>query len=111
MEKDINEKLRDLYSHLYTLLPEAVAKRNDDGRNHRLKISNPWLLKVPSEYINARKRVMLIGQEAYGWCGVYSSDKTVDFLQGKYKDFCNAQTTKGKYRPSPIWNLYRSIIE
>lgn len=110
MDKDMNEELKELYSHLQEFLPLAVAQWNDDKKKHGIKISNPWLIKVPREYINARKKVMLIGQEAYGWYGEYSKKPINELLLKYYEGFLQDQTRKGCYRPSPIWNLYRNII-
>ena len=107
---EMNKQLLELYSGIHPILSDAVGKWNDDA-SHGIRISNPWLLHVSDKYANAAKRVMLIGQEPWGWKGQYSKEKSAEWLMEKYRVFIDHQTTKGEYRPSPIWNLYRNIIE
>lgn len=74
---EMNKQLLELYSDIHPILSDTVGKWNDDA-SHGIRISNPWLLHVSDKYANAAKRVMLIGQEPWGWMGQYSNEKSAE---------------------------------
>ncbi|SMN00068.1 hypothetical protein SPONN_1242 [uncultured Candidatus Thioglobus sp.] len=74
---NINEQLKNLYAKYCDKAGKAYKSQN-------AKISSPLLIKIDEEaYANAKKRVMIFGQETYGWHGKFGS-KEIDFLMCDY---------------------------
>ena len=97
-------------------LPAELAER----------ASPPLLLSVSDKWVNAEKRVLVVGQETLGWDfhpGDYFPDlkdpimtfadfqvtpNSVAALTAGYRDFEFARHQPGNYN-SPFWRAYRSV--
>jgi ribosomal protein S18 len=89
----MNEKLKELYE----------SKWNDLILNAKdTKATYPLLVKVNEEYQNADIRVMIVGQETDGWCGVLEEHKK-DILSVQETYFNYLYKSKDKNR-RPFWN-------
>lgn len=111
---DINNELIDLYREKFNEdYCNKIAAFNESCSDG-LKITNPWLLAASNDYCNASKRVMVIGQESYGWNKDFNNGDMIKgvfipVLMKHYDDFVNID--KGyKDRTSPYWNLYKKLI-
>ena len=70
----INKKLEKLYSSYYDKAKQAY-------KNQNAQISSPLLIKIDEKaYKKADKKIMIFGQETYGWHGEFG-DKDIKFLQ------------------------------
>ena len=75
----MNQELKALYSHKWNNL---IANSKDTDATY------PLLIKVNEEYQNADIKVMIVGQETDGWCGVLEEHKMdVESVQETYN--CN----------------------
>jgi hypothetical protein len=74
----INKKLEILYKKHFD---KALLEKND------LKISSPLLIKVNEEkYNNSDLKIMIIGQETFGWHGEFGSEN-IDKLMIGYDNY------------------------
>jgi hypothetical protein len=70
----VNEKLEKLYSQHFD---KALSAKKD------LKISSPLLIKINEEkYNNSDLKIMIIGQETFGWHGEFGSDNIQKLMNG-----------------------------
>jgi len=62
--KDINKKLSSLYStwNIVKTIDDYNSKKDDSH-----KVAYPLFLKTDEEYENGNKKLMIFGQETYGW--------------------------------------------
>lgn len=100
----INTKLRDLYeSHLEGL--KQMYNQLDEQKV--INYTAPYLLYVwEDDYLNSRRKVMIIGQETDGWNDIYVRNR--DDINGvieTYKDFDYGRN----YYNSPLWKYVRKI--
>ncbi len=69
---EINNSLRDIYAKLYPNLKKELESINSilekDGEESE-QATNPLLLKVNEEYVNADTKIMFFGQETNYWLG------------------------------------------
>ena len=72
---DINIQLKKLYENKWNNL----LKNSKD-----INAASPLLVKVSDDYINADIKIMICGQETYGWNGTIG-DKNIDFLLNQTK--------------------------
>lgn len=95
----LNKQLRIFYREVLPSLRDIVAS---DGT-----ISNPHLISVPGEYTATRTRVMVIGQQTYGWGerGVSGQADALNALIQLYADFNLGE----KYTASPFWQATVSL--
>lgn len=76
---NINERLEELYNSKYS---NALENKGE------LIMSNPLLIKVDEEKYNSSDiKVMIIGQETYGWWEGVFGDKTVQELMDQYDGY------------------------
>lgn len=66
-------------------------------------VSRPLLLHVPASYSQATIRLMIVGQETFGW-GVPGRD-SVDELLANYREFDLGRN----YRRSPFWQAAHRV--
>ncbi len=99
-----NEKFNEEFCNKAMLYNESL---------HSLKLTNPYLIVASDAYFNASKRVMVMGQETYGWLkgkeyknGYFDKDNIPNRISKHYNEFVNNQLGY----PSPIWNLYRNMV-
>lgn len=108
----IEHNVRNLYEDLKSNidLPRHLAKR----------LSAPLLIYPTKRWVEADKKVLVIGQETFGWGanstrrGVFNSfldfqayEDSIDALLRNYEQFNFAFGTK--YYGSPFWSAYRQI--
>jgi hypothetical protein len=66
-----------------------------------LGLSNPLLMDLPDDWVNIRPKVMIIGQQTYGW-GSFGEGYGDDLIAGLMLDY--AEFHLGRfYRPTPFW--------
>lgn len=76
----VNKQLENLYNKHWKNTLNLKIKEFPD-----LKISNPLLIKVnEKEYYKAGVKIMIFGQETYGWWEGGFGDKSVDELMTQY---------------------------
>ena len=63
----VNERLENLYSDKWQQLIENGKEK---------EAANPLLIKVSNSYIEADLKVMIFGQETYGWNGTLGDKNT-----------------------------------
>jgi hypothetical protein len=79
MKLNINKELKKIYEiHWGNLI--ANANKED------IKAASPLLIKVDEKYENADIKIMICGQETYGWNGSIG-DKNIDFLMNDYEAY------------------------
>jgi hypothetical protein len=92
------QPLRDLYqTHL-----ERFAQFVNSFPGEKL---NGPLLMQPSAYFRQSKKLLVIGQETYGWLCEYDD---IDAQLEKYKKFNVGDDEGEKYR-GPFWNVTRKV--
>jgi len=89
----MNKKLKKLYESKWDNL--ISNSKNTDA-------TYPLLIKVDKEYQNSDIRVMIIGQETDGWCGVLEEHKKeIASVQDTYFNYLYNSTDKNR---RPFWN-------
>ena len=75
----INEKLEQLYNEHFEKAKRAYADKKSQGN---FKIANPLLLKISEkEYEESDLKVMIYGQETYGWFDKTTALKDIETLK------------------------------
>ena len=114
-DTNMNRELAALYS---TMPQDLVQNILDFNAGQRLKpnskgevkvITKPFWLKVPDEYATARKRILMINQETYGWHHTFRVKSPEDLMQ-YYADFIERDVL-GANKPSPVWVKFRNLRE
>lgn len=85
----MNQSLRNLYSVALPRLRAALP--------HDTSVSQPLFLEVPEDYTRTKIRLMVVGQETFGW-GESGRDSLHDILS-TYRTFDLGRD----YRRSPFW--------
>ena len=67
--ESLNTRLLDLYRSIWTGLDETVSERE--------AYSWPLLIKATNPYAKAERRLMIVGQETYGWYGHFECGQFV----------------------------------
>jgi len=89
----MNEELKKLYSNKWN---DLITNSKDTDATY------PLLIKVNEEYQNADIKVMIVGQETDGWCGLLEEHKkNIDSVQKTYFNYL--YKSKDKYK-RPFWN-------
>lgn len=105
-EKDVNQKLRNLYAERRaSIIPPELG----------LELSAPLLLKIGGKWMNSSNRILIIGQETQCWgydpitkyLDFDQSESSIDELMNAYERFCFAKSSS--HRRSPFWRAYRQI--
>ncbi len=118
--KELNEKLRTLYASKFPELAKAINEYNqqviDTSQNQDdllNRATNPFMLKVNEEWLNAGLRVMIFGQENLTWGGEFTEkgdavfcekmDEVIQLYEDKYLE--------GEMfnRRGPFWNMLKRI--
>jgi len=90
----MNEELKQLYAKKWNNL--IINAKGTDA-------AYPLLIKVSEEYQNAEIKVMIVGQETDGWCGVLEENKkNIDSVQETYFNYLY-KNNKDKNRRA-FWN-------
>ena len=89
----MNEKLKELYENRWNDL--ILNSKGTDA-------TYPLLIKVDNKYQNAHIKVMIVGQETDGWCGVLEDNKR-DIVSVQDTYFNYLYKNKDKYS-RPFWN-------
>jgi hypothetical protein len=98
---EMNARLNSLYEHISKQYPTELVGD--------LPLSGPFLIRVTDQYADADRKIMLVGQETYGW---YS-----------YKDYCDKENVmpmlfdwytafvlgRDPQAKGPFWNEFRRI--
>jgi len=89
----VNKKLKELYSSKWN---DLITNSKDTDATY------PLLIKVNEEYQNADIKVMIVGQETDGWCGVLEEHKKdIDSVQETYFNYLYNSRDKNR---RPFWN-------
>ncbi len=89
----MNQELTALYNSKWNSL---VANSKDTDATY------PLLIKVNDEYQNADIKVMIVGQETDGWCGVLEENKKdINSVQETYFNYLYKSKDKNR---RPFWN-------
>lgn len=99
MPNTINKKLLDLYESNYPLLSEKLVEKNINLSKENQKPergTNPLLLKIDKNYIEADIKIMIFGQETNVWLGEKNEGAflgeikpVIDIYQGFYlNNYC-----------------------
>ena len=93
MPSNLNTELRALYGQALPRLQTLVASNE--------KLSNPHFISVPEGYAKAPTRILVVGQQTYGWGdhNLCNRPDAVNALMSLYADFNLGQT----YTASPFW--------
>ena len=97
----INKKLEKLYNSYYDKAKQAYKEQKPKIEQQGAEMSSPLLIKIDEKaYKKADKKIMIFGQETYGWHGEFGG-KDIKFLQeyqehlkrltGNKKDFSDEQ--------------------
>lgn len=105
----LNNRLAELYAGCWTVLGEIFEPEVDPIAVSG--ISTPLFLHVFEDYAAARKRLLIVGQQTYGWVGQlkheqFMSERSaqVERLVSVYRKFDRGR----KYR-SPFWSAAKYI--
>ena len=80
----INKKLEKLYNSYYDKAKQAYKEQKPKIERQGAEMSSPLLIKIDEKaYKKADKKIMIFGQETYGWHGEFG-DKDIKFLQKDY---------------------------
>ena len=102
----INERLRKYQEDWF----EGVFRPYVEN-NMELDISDPFFTGVSDEYEKADKRIMIVGQETYGW-NLYSYDCKIETSQQWSIDYLRSQlhySTNYEINNSQFWHFFRAI--
>lgn len=90
----INEKLEDLYSSYLPKLTRFVEKFSSEN------LHGPLLVKIGG-YTREPLKLMVVGQETYGW------EKSLSITDqfNTYEDF----NFGSEYKSTPFWNIIRKV--
>lgn len=94
-----------------TQLEQLYSKHFDKAKSAKghMKISSPLLIKIDEEkFGNADKKVMIFGQETYGWHGEFGT-KTVESLMDGYDKYLN-NNLRGKNK-RVFWKAFHYFEE
>jgi len=89
-----------------TIIPPRLATR----------LSPPLLLKIPEQYLNSNRRILIVGQETLGWdfrpvhnfVDFNTIPNSVEMMTQAYQNFEFSLRSKRNYR-SPFWQAYRKM--
>ncbi len=88
----INEKLKALYKGKWKDLTSEADKIKE------VKPAHPLLIKVNDNYEKADIKVMIFGQETFGWHGEFFNGKDINFLMDDYDCYLNNNTQDYFYK-------------
>lgn len=87
----INEELEQLYSKYFEEAKKAYIAKKLQGN---FKIANPLLLKISErEYEASDLKVMIYGQETYGWFDKTTAPKDIETLKNSQWEFVSEYET------------------
>jgi hypothetical protein len=89
---EINTQLKTLYENKWKDLTSEADKIKG------IKPAHPLLIKVNDNYEKADIKVMIFGQETFGWNGDFPSKKGIDFLMNDYDCYLNNNTQDYFYK-------------
>jgi hypothetical protein len=98
----MKNKLKEMYNEYFV----NHAKELEEERN----FSRPFLMNVKEDYIKSSKKVMIVGQETFGWYGTYeqflNEKDSVEITQKIYDKFL--ENCSNDYN-SPFWNFFNEL--
>ncbi|MDI6710309.1 MAG: hypothetical protein QME76_06440 [Bacillota bacterium] len=98
--------LRKVYDEYLSALGNSL-KGIDPSR---LQLSNPLLIDVPDSYLSSPVKLMIVGQQTFGWWGCFGQglgNDPVATLLSRYRDF-----NLGKdYVRSPFWRVAHKLAK
>ena len=102
---NINNQLEKLYEkHWDNFIKEGELLNLKNSLNEKLQLVNPLLIKVDEEYVNADIKVMIYGQETWGWhkLGTPIKDEMNHYLR-----FCINERVWQKKKKSAFWKAFK----
>lgn len=92
-----SQELYELYRRHWNQLADALRPL----KPVELGLSNPLLIDLPHDWEDVRPKLMVVGQQTYGW-GSFGEGYGDDPVVGLMLDYAEFQLGKF-YRPTPFW--------
>lgn len=99
----LEEKRRQLYelyrgweNELKSVCPQLISE----------KYSHPYYLHIPDEWFTAKHRILVVGEEGFGY---KQFDLSISEAQAFNKNYLLGQLTHGADNHSPFWQRVRKI--
>ena len=95
----LNERLRGLYRSVWPALDALIPGGED--------YSWPLLIKATEAYVESPTRLMIVGQETYGWYGHFAPGRSerITGIQDHYAEFDFA----ARYKSTPFWRAVHRL--
>ena len=84
------------------LLYEFYQGLDFSFRNEHLNVSLPHLIFVKKQYCENKDKLMIVGQQTFGWTNMFENDPTLTFIQQMIKTYEKFDLGK-TYFKSPFW--------
>lgn len=98
----MNESLTPIYSDFIDAVGDAVPAA------HRDELCGPFLIEPTPQFIASSPRIMVFGQETYGWDTVQTVlGSGAETSLNTYREFDYGEA----YRRSPFWAFVREVAE
>ncbi|MBU2948056.1 hypothetical protein [Zobellia uliginosa] len=95
-ESKVNTELSNLYNKFLIDFERIKNNISDD------KLNGPFLCSPNQNYINAKTKILVVGQETKGWPNL---EKGIDGLMATYEEF----NLGINYTRSPFWQFMRKL--
>lgn len=96
--ESMNQELSKLYESQLPKIQEHIDKCIETEGWKVEDVSKLFFMKVDEAYIDAKKKILFVGRETFGW-GTYNRDGGVDSLMTDYENVASY----GKHYNSPFW--------
>ena len=108
---DTNKQLEDLYKSKYPNLTSQINEYNQNINDDNNRATNPLMLKVNDEWINADLKIMIFGQENNFWAGECGNRAIFCGKINEVIEIYEKFYLKDLMYACPFWNEYRNIIK
>ena len=101
-QNEMAKKLSELYKEKWDVCNDNILKSMEE-------CAMPFLLAPTDAYCSSSKKIMILGQETFGWAGeLYNpEDQTIENLMNLYDLFVNISRGYN----SPFWSFINTIQE
>jgi hypothetical protein len=82
----MQSKLKAIYAEAFSRSVGSMATLSGLKKEYP---TNPMLIDLPSDYLTADKKVMILGKETNDWGGKFPDSNGVSSLMEGYREFCN----------------------
>jgi hypothetical protein len=109
----MNEALHKLYLDANSKVYKTITEKNKKLECNQA--AYPFFLKLPDIFINSKNKIMIYGQETYGWSDVNNDasnvycmgENNIDGILECYNRYFNNKDYKNNH--SPFWNVFRLL--